>query len=149
MGNKSKGELFYNAFDRFMPRYFRYINPIIHKAGQLSENQVRIIMALNFLGSATPTQLSKCFGIQKGSLTTILRSLLNMGLINKQRSENDERKYYVSITEKAKALIQQKELEDTRTFEKLFEQMPADDAAAITQGMQMLCAYFDKMEEPL
>jgi DNA-binding MarR family transcriptional regulator len=146
LDSQTKGKLFSNTFDRFMPFYFHYINPIIHKAGRLNANQVRVIMALNYLGRATPTELSNCFCMQKGSLTTILRSLQNMGLIDKQRAREDERKYYVSATQKAKALIKEKEEADKQAFEKLFSRMSAKDADTITQGLHKLCDYFDEME---
>ena len=147
---RNEGAQLFGAFDRFMPCYFRYISPILHKtkapAYQLNENQIKILMALNFAGSATPTQLSRCFYMPKGSLTTILRSLSDMGLIHKQRALDDERKYYVSVTEKAKALIRQKRLENIKGFETLFAQLPEDDAAVITKGLNTLCAYLDKLE---
>ena len=152
MKQRGRGERFYGTIHAFMPRFFEYINPVIHQLKteqiQLNENQVKIIMAVIHLKEATPTLLSKCYSIQKGSLTTMIRSLVKMGLLNKRPHESDERKYILSVTEKAEAIIEHKEADNIQQFDELLKDMPAEEFNKVTRGFEALCNYLQRLGEP-
>ncbi len=149
----SNGEIIYEKFSAFMPCYFRYINPVIHRfitdEYKLNENQIKVIMTLEFAGGATPTQLSRYLYMQKGSLTTIIRSLLKMELIQKRAAKNDERKYYLSLTEKGGAFVKTKNKNDTQHFIKLFERISKKDAEYISDAFAKLTEILNEMDEEL
>lgn len=147
----NNGEMLHQAFDRFMPCFFRYINPIIHKTKTheypLNENQIKVIMAVNHMGRATPTELSKCFCMPKGSLTTIVRSLIDMGMLKKDSATHDQRKYHVIITQEARAFIHYNQKQNMQSFDSLFKHMSAEDVIIVTQGLNTLCANLENLEE--
>ncbi len=146
-----KGKEIINIFYNFLPYYFRYINPVVHRyitpEDSLNENQIKLIMAINILKSVTPTELNRCLLIPKGSLTTIIRSLVKKELISKAYDEKDERKYYLSITQKGRELIQLKRERDSKAFKELFFNMDDKDMCIIADGFETLCKYLDKVED--
>lgn len=98
-----------------------------------NRNQIKAIMIIGKHGEIIPTILGKCLGLQRGSLTTLLDSLEDMGLINKISHPKDRRKLLITLTDKGieyrhlKAKQFEQELShlfDNLTEEKLDEFIP-------------------------
>ena len=148
MYKKTNVEFLYKSISQFMPLYFCYINPVLHRIKtdkyHLNENQIKVIMVVNHIGKATPTQISHALLIQKGSLTTIIRSLYNGGFLRKARVVHDERKYYLHVSERGKEFIREKISMDIQQFDKLFRDMPDDDLQTTVDGLNVLTKYLIK-----
>lgn len=124
----------------FMPFYFKYINPIIHKDEKysLNENQIKLIMMLYLTESQTPTKLSIFMDMPKGSLTTIIDSLVDKGFITKKEDINDRRKKNISITEKGKGFVAYKTNDSLLKFNDLFQNFKEDSLERIIIGFREL-----------
>ncbi len=124
----------------FMPLYFKYINPIIHKDERfnLNENQIKLIMILNLIGSQTPTNLSVFMDIPKGSLTTIIDSLVDKGFITRKNDINDRRKKNISLTEKGLDFISYKSSDNLVKFSNLFKKFDEESIKKILIGFKEL-----------
>ncbi len=88
----------------FLMRYFVvHINPILHRTSyqgrSFSEYEIIVPMALSLMGAMRPTDLSRDLCIEKGSMTSILKRLRDMGLIERVEIPNNERSYRVRLTE--------------------------------------------------
>ena len=88
----------------FLMRYFVvHINPILHRTSyqgrSFSEYEIIVPMALSLMGAMRPTDLSRDLCIEKGSMTSILKRLREMGLIERVEIPNNERSYQVRLTE--------------------------------------------------
>ncbi|MCL6448277.1 MAG: MarR family transcriptional regulator [Armatimonadetes bacterium] len=70
---------------------------------KLKKNQERLIAFLYFEGQATPSELSRKLHLEKGSLTTLLDSLEEMGFVAREETPRDRRKTPVSLTDPGKA----------------------------------------------
>lgn len=150
MKTPSKGKVISDVLARFMPRFIRHIHPVIHcyktPEYDLGENQIKAIMAVDSMGKASPTVLSRALMMQKGSLTTIIRSLVAKGLLRKQSDENDDRKYHLYLTDKGKAFVDEKRAHNIEQLDLIFNDMPKDDIRKVTDGLETLTDYLKKGE---
>lgn len=139
-------KILYNELDRFMPYYFRFINPVIHhletEEFTLNENQVKVLMALTKKSQLSSTEISHIFLIPKTSLTTIIRSLVKLGLIGKNNNPVDSRKFTVFLTKKGKKLVEEKKKNNIETFKELFKDMTPHEIHRLTQGFSVLDEYY-------
>ncbi len=73
----------------------------------LTEQQWRILRVIDTKGSIDFSTLSKETCILSPSLTGIISRLEKQGLVTKQKSAHDGRQFYIHMTEKAAALVEQ------------------------------------------
>lgn len=78
--------------------------PILRHIG-LTEQQWRILRVLYEDSSMRPSQISEVCQILKPSLTGVLTRMEEMGLIEKQRFDNDPRQMMVACTAKGRDLV--------------------------------------------
>ena len=82
-----------------------HFRPILKRFG-LTEQQWRILRVLSEARNALePGQIAEACKIQKPSLTGILSRMVEMRLIDRDRSELDQRKQRISLTAKGSALV--------------------------------------------
>ena len=148
MPDRTNGDTFNDALRQFMPMYFRFINPVLHsfksEKYRLHENQIKVIMAVGLLGKASPSQLSRVLLIQKGSLTTIIQSLISARLLSRKSDPDDARKYDLSITQNGKDFIKEKSALDTQCFDAMLKGMPKSDLETVCAGLNTLTNYLTK-----
>lgn len=147
--NSSKKVL--DAYVDFIPFYFMYINPAIHKGSyngvNYSENQIKVMMAMNLSPKLGPTELSTILNIQKGSLTTIIKSLIHLGLLRKEYDALDDRKYYLFSTEEGKNFVINRDQQNAQNFNKIFSEMTNDECKLIVDGFVTLKKYLQKYHQ--
>lgn len=73
----------------------------------LTEQQWRILRVIDTKGSIDFSTLSKETCILSPSLTGIIGRLEKQGLVTKQKSAYDGRQFYIHMTDKAAALVEQ------------------------------------------
>ncbi len=73
----------------------------------LTEQQWRILRVIDTKGSIDFSTLSKETCILSPSLTGIVSRLEKQGLVTKQKSAHDGRQFYIHMTDKATALVEQ------------------------------------------
>jgi homoprotocatechuate degradation regulator HpaR len=78
--------------------------PILHEQG-LTEQQWRVMRALEELGPTTAAGVAAECSILAPSMTRILRKLAELKLISTSRSKNDQREMVVRMTPKGKRLV--------------------------------------------
>ncbi len=133
---------FLSVFEVFLKVFYTHINPIISfktwKGCKLRENHIKILMILTMVGEATPTFLSKALYIQKGSLTTLIRSLVNMDLIAKVVSKDNERSYKLKLTKEGKRFVAQSAKENLVLLSELLDSMSDDEMCSVITGFNTL-----------
>jgi homoprotocatechuate degradation regulator HpaR len=78
--------------------------PVLHGFG-VTEQQWRVLRALNDLGELTAAGLATECSILAPSMTRILRNLSEQGLVLSKRSKHDQRELKVKISAKGKRLV--------------------------------------------
>jgi DNA-binding MarR family transcriptional regulator len=133
---------------RFMPAFFITINPIIHRekseTWSLSENQLKILMALSFGGQVMPTSISNAFNMQKGSITTLIDSLVNAGLVVRNKDATDRRKQIISLTSKGAEFVQYKKEKSIEELSILFSECSEESRNKIIAGLNEVRAVMDE-----
>ena len=141
------------SFDSFMRPYLVSIEPLLFRTEwdgrRYTEKKVIVVMALNMGGVLTPSQLSRVFRLQKGSLTTIIRSLCAEGLVRSAAVPGDERSYCLELTERGKDLVAHLCTQRRDGFRKLFAGMTANELGAVSRGLRLVAHHLDKDEEQL
>ncbi len=70
----------------------------------LTYTQYLVMMVLWQYGGMTEGELGKKLCLDSGTLTPLLKRLEKQGLLNRVRPENNERKLFLSLTEKGQSL---------------------------------------------
>jgi DNA-binding MarR family transcriptional regulator len=139
------------SFAAFMRCFFVHINPILHRTRyggrSYSEYEIIVTMALHVVGPMRPSGLSRGLSIEKGTMTSVLRRLRDLRLIERRDVPGDERSYLVALTPAGRDFIRHLEAQRRRGFEGLFGAMAPDDVAAAAKGIDLITSYLRKMEE--
>lgn len=100
--------LLLRAREKMMERF----RPLITAHG-LTEQQWRVIRALNESGPLEPRQISDICTISSPSMAGVLARMETLGLLTKERFADDQRRVLVTLTKKSHQLVKtiSKELE--------------------------------------
>ena len=141
-----------DGFDCFMRPFLVRINPILHstvwREKRFTENHIIVMMAVRLSSPLSPTDLSRALGMQKGSLTTIIRNLCEFGLIERQDTPGDERSYRLVITPTGLEFVEHMAAQRQAGFRRLFAGMPESDCQQIASALGTLIDYLGSIEEP-
>jgi DNA-binding MarR family transcriptional regulator len=74
---------------------------------QLAGGQIFVIMMLNKMGSCNASDIANRLGVTSGAVTGLTDKLVNLGVMNRIRSEEDRRVVHFSLTEKGMELSKQ------------------------------------------
>lgn len=107
-------------FDRITGRQFKYLKAIHEK------------------GRVTSTELADMFQISKPSINELINKLHESNIVQKQRSEEDKRVTYISLTPIGEVLATTNRLEGERLIQNLQSKITEED-------IQTLCRIFDKL----
>lgn len=99
--------------------------PILRQHG-MTEQQWRVVRTLNEQGEMEPNQLADACLILSPSLTRMLSSMEEAGLILRSRSTTDQRRQLISLTDKCRALIAEMEPLIDRRYEELEQMIGAE-----------------------
>ncbi len=129
-----------------LPGLHRFINPIVNRAEyngiRLLKNHIKIIAVLDIEKSLTPGGISIRLDIQKGSLTRMLKTLLNLDLVCRTDDPDDDRKYYLSLTENGKAFFFEHKKNCDYNLNLFFNGLNDTDKNKIETGLHLLRLYF-------
>lgn len=133
-------------------RYFLvYVNPVMHRTEfqgrSYSESECILCLALSVIGPMRPSGLNRALRIEKGTLTSVIRRLCELGLIERTAVVGDQRGYQVSLTETGQGLIRHLTEQRRSGFRELFAAIPATDADAVARGINLLTTHFRDWEE--
>lgn len=139
------------AMTAFMRYFLVYVNPVMHRTeyGGRSYSELEIItcMALSVVGPMRPGGLSRGLRIEKGTLTSVIRRLRGLGLIERSDVVGDERGYQVSLTPAGEDLIEHLRLQREQGFRDLFGALEPAEAEAVARGFDIITAHLTDWEE--
>lgn len=118
--------------------------PILYSAG-LTEQQWRILRTLLIHGHLEPRQIGKICGLSNPSLTGILSRMDDMGLVERDRMEHDQRRVLVSVTEAGKSLVTELSPQIEKTYSELEAHIGPDFAEEVYRVLNELNA---KLQNP-
>lgn len=120
---------------------FLRFRPLLHAHG-LTEQQWRVIRTLLEQGPLEPRHIGDMCCLSSSSLAGILARMDDMGLVQRERFEHDQRRVLVSVTTQAQALAEELAPRIEATYAELEDQIGADFA-------KHLYAMLDELQQRL
>ena len=111
--------------------------PVLHASG-VTEQQWRALRALHDLGELTAAGLASECSILAPSMTRILRTLSEQGLVRTSRSKRDQRELKVRISAKGKRLVDEIGPKVEQQYALLREQLYPDRLASLYEDLHHL-----------
>ncbi|KVD46822.1 MarR family transcriptional regulator [Burkholderia sp. ABCPW 11] len=127
--------LLLRAREKMMERF----RPLITAQG-LTEQQWRVIRALNEQGPLEPRQISDLCTISSPSMAGVLARMELLGLVTKERFEDDQRRVRVSLTAKSIKLVQVLSRDLEAEYGAIERAVGADVVARVYQAVDTLLA---------
>lgn len=131
--------LLLRAREKMMERF----RPLIAAHG-LTDQQWRIIRALNERGSLEPRQLSDLCTISSPSMAGVLARMEAIDLVTKERFSDDQRRVRVSLTPASVKLVKVVTCELERRYSELERKVGADAVARVYDAVDALLAGLER-----
>ncbi|KNF07772.1 MarR family transcriptional regulator [Gottschalkia purinilytica] len=114
-----------DLFLELLPILQYKINPLFHSGIQqnlkCNKNQSKALIIIGRWKEITPTLLGKYLDLRKGSLTTLIDSLVKMNLVKREFHPNDRRKTLIKLTSKGEELVELKFKDFKENINTLFD----------------------------
>lgn len=98
----------------------------------------------NIKGEAYPTDLCHLMGVSTPRITIILNMMEKEGLIARAPSTVDRRRIIVSLTEKGKERVRERDKKTYFYFEKIYEKLGQEDAEALLRSLKAMEEVYEK-----
>ncbi|MNI04492.1 putative HTH-type transcriptional regulator YusO [compost metagenome] len=99
----------------------------VHTDYQLASGQIFVMMMLYKQKMCKASDIAGHLGITSGAVTGLTDKLVNMGLLDRIRSEEDRRVVHFSLTEKGLETVKQIRTERMQIFMELFSKLEIED----------------------
>lgn len=110
------------------------LRPVLHAHG-LTEQQWRVLRALQDLGELSAAGLANECSILAPSMTRIVRKLAGHGLLVTQRSARDQRELKVTLSSAGRELVAELEPQIEREYEKLCRRLRPEQLARLQRDL--------------
>jgi DNA-binding MarR family transcriptional regulator/GNAT superfamily N-acetyltransferase len=121
-------------FNRFYARYAGALHERLHKS-HFSLTEVRILHELAHDRAHTAADLSRNLGLDTGYLSRLITNFQKLGLIVRSRNEADGRAHLLTMTDEAKAKVDEIDLHVSAETATLLERLKAGEIEQLTMGM--------------
>ncbi|SHI44217.1 MarR family winged helix-turn-helix transcriptional regulator [Lutispora thermophila] len=132
-------ELFNSLFE-FMPLYHQTIGCIYHKdygiEPSLNKSQQKALFIIQKKGRVMPSSLGKAMDMQKGSLTTLIDSLVEYGFVRREADCEDRRKQWIILTSQGEEYISKLMSCFEKEFERIFEKVDSQDIYKLLESIE-------------
>lgn len=113
---------------------------------KLSPTQRHVLFLAYERGQRTMTELHRCTGLEKGSLTFVVDQLIEKGLVQRTGDEKDRRKVYVSLTDFGQKETAVHSDEVSRFIQNKLDRLHPDDRRHFFQAIKKLVEISEKLE---
>lgn len=102
-------ELLFRNFVHFMANVHQITNDMTRdaKTDEITQVQYKILEYITVSQSVTITEISDCLHVSLPNTSRELRKLIEKDLCKKVSDESDRRKYYIQLTDKGNALMEE------------------------------------------
>lgn len=94
-----------------------------------------ILLALFFHKRITMQDLAKLVDRKKSTITTLVEKLIQLGYVQKQKDENDNRYFIISLTDKGKSLKVPLIEVSMNLINTVYQDMPMDQRTQLVKGL--------------
>ena len=134
--------LLLQAREHVMARF----RPILNAHG-VTEQQWRVVRALNDEGPLEPRQIGERCCISSPSMAGMLARMEDLGLVDRKRMEQDQRRVLVSLTSKGTSLVEQVTPLSEQAYRELESELGRDFVAALYEQLDRLLTVLGPVED--
>ena len=132
----------YETLNEVLVSLFRDVNDIEQKAiitsefGDLTNNDMHVIEAIGIHEPKNMSTIARALSVTVGTLTISMNSLVKKGYVDRQRSSEDRRVVYISLSEKGvKAYHHHKKFHE-QMIESVVKELTEEELEAIKADLQ-------------
>ncbi|SFM80731.1 MULTISPECIES: homoprotocatechuate degradation operon regulator HpaR [Marinobacter] len=115
-----------------------FFRPLLQEI-PLTEQQWRVIRALNEFEELESKQLAELCCILSPSLTGIINRLEQQGYIKRRKSPEDQRRILISLTDKAKTMFAQMSPRLEARYQEMTDRFSHEDMKTLEELLNKLC----------
>jgi len=112
-----------------------------------SMTQFRTLYMLNERGPQKAAELADILCVTSGAITGLADKLIEKGLVERQRSEDDRRVVYLRITDSGKQVLKELREKQKETIARLFEGLPEEDILHLKRIFTALLERVEPMDK--
>ena len=127
-------------------RFFHNVSIEVSKTGAFTIAQFRVLSLLDHYGKMTINELKTQLNIAQSSASGLVDRLEQLGLIKRRAGEKDKRITELSLTFKAKRILQKKHKSMDDVYRNILEQMNNKDQKIFVESFENLMKLIEKME---
>lgn len=109
------------------------------------KNQVRSMFIIQRRQRVTASELGRCLDLEKGSLTSLVDSLVDLGLVRREPDQDDRRKVWLVLTAAGEKYLVRKSQAHEGHFIELFEKLSAEEIEGAITNMKALIKTLKKL----
>lgn len=143
----------YETLNEVLVSLFRDVNDIEQKAiitsefGDLTNNDMHVIEAIGIDEPKNMSTIARALSVTVGTLTISMNSLVKKGYVDRQRSSEDRRVVYISLSEKGvKAYYHHKKFHE-QMIESVVKELTEEELEALVKALTKLNSWFRSFEE--
>jgi len=119
----------------------------------LSYAQFRVLMSLRYCewvgncGGLNPSEISDQQGTSRNTISALIRSLEESGLVERQLDEGDRRRFNIRLTDAGRHIVGDHAAQHVQLINELFAVLDKDDIETLTRILQTLKHQTESMKE--
>ena len=138
----------YETLNEVLVSLFRDVNDIEQKAimtsefGDLTNNDMHVIEAIGIDEPKNMSTIARALSVTVGTLTISMNSLVKKGYVDRQRSSEDRRDVYISLSEKGvKAYYHHKKFHE-QMIDSVVKELTEEELEALVKALTKLNTWF-------
>ncbi|MDD4170000.1 MAG: MarR family winged helix-turn-helix transcriptional regulator [Desulfotomaculaceae bacterium] len=139
-------DLIFGAMGLFHEKFLRQFRKRNQRYLGLKKNHTRIIAFLYQHQVLTATEMAKMLDMEKGSLTTLIVQLEELGLVMRCDDLNDRRKFLISLTDAGKAEMETTLSSSTRCMSEILSDADPDELQKFVAGLRYAVEFMEKIQ---
>ncbi|MDW7651769.1 MAG: MarR family transcriptional regulator [Bacillota bacterium] len=136
-------------FLEFFPLYYQKFSAFFRENDKpgfhCTKNQKRAILLIKNKKGLTSTELGQFLDMRKGSLTTLLDSLEEMGLVQRRPDETDRRRALLFLTEAGENYFTEMMARHEKLYQELFSQLSPQETQECLDGLRKVLKAIKKI----
>jgi len=120
------------------PLYFRAFGPIMNRRKSdtgCNKNQDKALFIISKREEVLPSQLGTCLNMRRGSLTSLVDSLEELGFVLRDPDQDDRRRIWVRLTECGRDYVARRYTELRGEMATFLEELSPADRQRLHRGM--------------
>lgn len=138
----------YNTFNTLVKSLFRDVMDLEGKAiltgefQNITSNDMHVIEAIGMDAPKNMSSVAKELSVTVGTLTIAVNSLVKKGYVKRERSEQDRRVVFISLTELGERAYLHHEQFHKKMVQAMIATIPADEMTVLVEGLRNLEEFF-------